>query len=1630
MNDLLYVLFKSSYDYSIKHTFILALVILIEYYPIFNEHLVILNGLICNTGNLNLALGDNMISLFSYLSAYTYFKSLKTCITVKVGKENIDICHFPTYLYLIAMFSGLLLLLLLIIITFNEKNNKNLLNANGNVFKSFFKKLGYNFIETVFFKLLSLFIFYAGFDILVSVVNLINYNVNLACNIFLSVFTILLGLLFSLIYYYNIKFFSLVIQYNESYHREFLFSTNYDYYLFFSKILIALHSTAAKFSQNFYLTNFFAVIIFSIDFCFILVNLYTLCIKKAVLFLNNQKLNKIRFYVLIFSFNFYIFLFVINPICKDKTVIFYILLSVTFIANIFLTLFLTNLLINLNDKNILTTDNLVYQMIYVINQYYLQNLQNSNFSIFSNNFENKIKPGYVKINSNSSFRRSVFNTFVLHKADCKVDNCNICENENYDFTEFIKSYYEELKTNKFNLSLRKFNRNLQRYIEQVALQIINKGKNLNMIYSIKFILELSETDQNLFNNIRLFYDYLHKNERELKKLYSTYICFTETNIKLENTITTVLDILQSFKGEYSLNDPINFINDNKYSINKNLNFLNRNKTAYKDDYGITLLKYIYENLFNSNIYKDYLFVNIEAMEDKLHHGFSHQSFILLQLKLDCLTIIKASSEFAQFKNKPFSFLFSDEYKGVNDRLFKDRLKQSFDNEFVIELILSHETRYIKNMKLKVKMMPSYDSKHVLIFCEYRIESNKLILLESGRLLDMINESVLGKIFKSNDLNKINGLIIGFSKDLVRSLFLEPTWLKALHFSKSRNLILFSQIFSFFNPQNFNKNQTNLFISTKTQESQKNKQKKYKNSKPVFDVQAMSASNNEDKKTADKIIFKLDFTKYIEHFYKIMSLVQQLPEFQSGEDLNQIAQYKNEVKRLAKSQTVFFFELNKKYSVSNEGRVFNLYSISKIQQLTNNLPVLNDQLEDQQQEIEILDYAANLGQTSLSSIASRTTVQEHFNQNSHKETLVQNKSLYRNTCLTIAYLLFVICYCIGYLTYAQRYNVKYDIFYDARSRFIELNTKLTHTLITVFNFVELVNERDDFKDSDIKPNADIDINLYLRDEMGIKIDDLSEVYDEFKEVLYTYDSDNLDSILEYQVDYIQVSDAGDKTILHHKNQTFYELLTIYFNNIKMLSDQTQNITDVYLNIVSIRDGEIKLLDDDMIGSITNTELILYEIIVNYFSLFKVFKDIENIFNEEHNNNLLFIFNINMYLTICLLIMHLGSVLISYKTISILQDIIKLNNLIIDNFAHSDFINSFREKLLNLKTLSGLYLENPNTLIEKIKDLRATQTKKLMENRKDLKLIKASLVDKQNKFVPERINQEKMIKPLSNIFKLLYLSYYTIIISIYIWICFDWRRLNELFNFLTNASGMIQSVYSTSLLLRFIMITNKTDIDLAYTLATAADSLEYRKYGYIQKDIIVYHIKSIKFTQGFNSIDIIKQLYQDNIQDAFQCDTFGSAFDDHIINAHNEKYGEEAVQQLLTSSCKTFGFDKYKDLDLLFNDITYLTQGSLLQYNNVYRNYDEIIALYESNNYMEKLNGLILLFLRPLHEFIDENVFNVAIEDINDGFLNYVVVYIVIVIVMDVVLFVIIYVLVVRKIAQINQNFITFINILKI
>jgi hypothetical protein len=1405
MINLISHLIKNSIKYSIKTILLCKIVLAIEFYPLLIEILFNLYK-ITNQYPMNLELNhfsnsyykSDYLYILAFLSPHMWIKSIYTYEIIN-GKNYY---YFPKDIFAITVVIFLVVLIcILYILTWFRRKIKNS-NKTNFLVKTVIRLCHY-IIEICFFKIFGICMLYILINAIISSVNLtMNSQVNFGLNIFFIFFSIIAFITYTTAKFIYVKYFNIIVRLNRSYPFDNYFSTIYDYFILCIKILIAVENNLVSYygeiTKTIKMLNFL-IIFFS--FTFMINILFKLRQGKTLYFINNR-INNFRIQLVMYlNLTVIYFIFLNKPVNYLNNAI-----TMCFMVIIIpvLSAYISNIISKRNFNNIYHETNLVIVLLYIMN--YKNNI------LF---FSNSDKTNSVKIDliNDIAFKHQIDSIYIQHMNHCKYEKCEICglkEEVNFDSLSF--AIYNQCKlliilNDVKNLTIKYYD-----YVKLLFHFHRENEKKIRLYFQVIKCQQKHQSNLFLFHNISLLKSVICLNKKDKSSMFILMNNYEKVYNLTEQSIAVLRSILTSCSGGVNLNYTIGKLNEYKDSLTKRLAFLSKNKNIYLDEYSLVITRFIYESLFNKELTDALLNYSIDQYEERLDTLFT-SNYLLMKFneKQGSLTIINGTKEFGNYHNKPLRSLLIEDIDF--ETIFKNKLIDIKGYEFTSDFIIKSSNGFIKYITSKNKVIQSFDNAELYIIAEFDIKENELILLK--------DTAAVANKYMSFNKYKINleQILLNFSEDLSRSIYLLPNWLKYLK-----------------------ENHINIFLSDLVR----------------------SASLHSSKINTDYVDLNYSgFSKFYDILIKLTIAEVGLESIDSAV----INSYINEVNENSQNQKQITFKMRLIKEFHTAKVNYNLYRIKHLRKFNYNKSSLEESI--------ITDSSMFEANKTVSTITSSSQISDLNIQKSIKTNIEKNtETLRKFSRVTILFNLLMVIYCVIFLYIGIANNQRFNQLFGIRNSYLRTKNTFFHCAMTILHNTKVMGK---------SGNVIVDeVDRYLISEIPAKVKALSGFLNTFKENLYSYSfNQDIQFIFNKEITYRHIVAKGNKIILTEQSLKFLDIVYMFLSNCNQFYGYLKQ-GYLQVNIFKVNGDEILInnrSDNLPDYALDVYELILnYHHFINNFIGLEALLDKEQSLNV--NTQLYVTMGLTFALIGLHFILILICQNILRFLNNIINSNDKLLREVFDSHIVK-YLNSKLNVLSALNQYyKENPLKSLNTFRHLKKEYhQATRKEKINEIKSQHYDYDKVVVVSQNE-IAKLINKESYLSPIKKTLFFSFVIYFIYSVGIYLILLKSFTNIDSTTNYIFVNSKVFNSVYNNAILTKFLILQKETDIGLATYMEASGD---YLTNGYLQTSIKnLLNMNNLLIARKKQS-DIINYYYNLYGKQMMNCDTRLDLFADSIIKS---------------------------------------------------------------------------------------------------------------------------------------------------
>jgi len=337
--------------------------------------------------------------------------------------------------------------------------------------------------------------------------------------------------------------------------------------------------------------------------------------------------------------------------------------------------------------------------------------------------------------------------------------------------------------------------------------------------------------------------------------------------------------------------------------------------------------------------------------------------------------------------------------------------------------------------------------------------------------------------------------------------------------------------------------------------------------------------------------------------------------------------------------------------------------------------------------------------------------------------------------------------------------------------------------------------------------------------------------------------------------------------------------------------------------------------------------------------------------------------------------------------------KNNNIIFSNNFNCKKNNVYNDKKFN-NLFENACKDNPRSEFKKLHhykkgnsiNLEGKKNINSIKNEEELKILEVT--NKINKDVArtnkknialQNLSKTKSFKIFEKIilFFFLFFVLYFLIFTLLNTILNQTNLNNEIF--LDDYSDITFHTQKNSLLMNTILLLNMTEDNLKNLLSTEHNLVSYEKgFRYFDEDLqkLMKTYKNNKYAQS------IEPYFYDYIDCNYLYSDF---YNDELLRNIKELYIErnltdvDSISNLLKKICMGFSYTKEKNIFLLYNNLLRSNRYIYEKYSHGKKTYFNIKNIYDSSEFLD-FYMFIILVLRPIRIFINNNLIESLIIDV--------------------------------------------------
>lgn len=625
---------------------------------------------------------------------------------------------------------------------------------------------------------------------------------------------------------------------------------------------------------------------------------------------------------------------------------------------------------------------------------------------------------------------------------------------------------------------------------------------------------------------------------------------------------------------------------------------------------------------------------------------------------------------------------------------------------------------------------------------------------------------------------------------------------------------------------------------------------------------------------------------------------------------------------------------------------------------------------------------------------------------------------------------------------------------------------------------------------------LDIPKFLFDELKLRIDGFKNDSITVKDLIYQIDDSSIsEEFNTKKFDYYYLSSIEKNKFNFVKNNfLIFDSFNVFISLINIILNDSKNIIkNIYLmdfSRASFANNDINNYyvfsgQENSAEKITTPPLLsILNILLNFQNTSNVIEYFRVFIREKFLSLLNYFYYLIFYIFLTLILLHLILVLIAILTMKIFKDIIGENISLIDILLQENKRKFLLNKFADLKSLNGLYCENPLTLIKKIKEnkkaLKERYDKSKMNNYKTflysstLSMLESNDVNGNNNsginkeiFEQRRksrlggteynftmmdekvkenilfrksgfIKKSEIIKQLMMFLKFIFLLYYLYSVLLFLAFYYINDDIITKNNFTENNWNIARYLNSNFLFFKLMTLMNITDYKITD---------DY--YNYFNKNFANETYSGIKNSEFINNNLIIESrinavydqlemlhkmelVYPNNADlllynyDYIDCEFIFKNFTDSIYSKLAAQYESSKaannfrLSDELIKICNLYPFMKLKNNYKILEEINYKTHTLYNEFNDSSKALANIQQIYQKDTLYD-LTNIILFILRPIREITRNNLFFPMAQSAINLYLIFTIIYLVFNFMVDLLIFFLINKNIIKRVLLLNDDF---------
>jgi hypothetical protein len=1449
-------------------------------------------------------------------------------------------------------------------------------------------------------KIFSIFIYYIFF-------NKIFLSFYFNTDIVFGIVSVLFLIFFTFFSYFHVNYVLLFLRFDshDSLHYD-SFSKNYDLLMLAIKIIIAINKNLILINNG---QENIIRITMALDYLLI-ISLFGYLNKVIMNIINDKNLN------LVTNLNFnYLRIFNILFLCNYIVInIFFHWLSVyeivlTVVCSIFISIGVLIYLSKHIDILIYKDEKMFYQLLYLVELF----LEGES--------------------SGQNFQKTAIKIKTFHSVNCQNNlKCSLCQLEDIRISQEINDpdkinllstlfkYIEQNTLNKLSLEESDFFNFVQLIFEYNLTTIDTSIPRFKTIYKTKEMIQSNkEKKNNYYHNLYFFYTQINQqSESELKK-FGIVKSYDSSLFSLRKSIDIIKDVVDTLDSRVKkdLYPQTNQLNNLRIQIMKNLEKIHEDKNSMNDTFSFVMTKYIFEKTFNLEANTASKFLEgseeFDSRHDLISDHFKKDKILIMKYDntSHSLIITRASKELSAFQGKYLEEIFPRKFRELGKQKLLNEIlnnQESFTFEFLLELPNLNPLGYVENIKLECKIFRSADLQEIFILSNFEISKEDIIAFETPIEFDQATNTLNHNVNKS--------FLVNFSTQLEKILLIEPTVVSTLMTSKlpKKTILLYDVFRKNTLGQGQNKNSNNR--------------------------------NTPNEKDGDSSVvdFILNYRVYYNNFF--MEIEKNIISIENDNILKHIDQAKllrdanyslncrlNLKYVFKKSENVDIFVFSfKNFSPKNKSILAKGFQLEdEVKDRKQNLDDSTDNVANQVENIN-KNYSSGASVSSVSSGgALRDGILSTMTFNGKKSTLNESDKKMANFTITTLFINFCLgLYCLFFLFMGFSSNNKMKELNLLKNNFNTFERMFYQTALSQFYNVGVykkgTNNMDDYLfggywDQFAGRGLTVNMGDYANSELYVKVDFLKKDMGTLQNFIYdsTY-KEELSSIFDFNTEYqVLYTSENNELKLQTRTPNFFETILMFMNNAKASVFYTTN-TMIYIHNYDLHTGKYDF-SNVWDKNITNVQKAVYEAIFNFpvylNNLNKIWLQVQSMYYSQVD----YIFNLNLYLSLILIGLHVFLLIVSFAIISFLKRTTAESNYIYAKVVTGDWVRYLSTKLYVLREMINFYKLDPIKNSQKVrKDLKDT-AKVIKDNQqKEDKMYSAVSNKTENTSEDAQIVIDHLISPLMKV--LFYLFSFYVIYAYSFILIFDSSKSDIIITsqFAADYLQVDKGIMNSILLLQCIIFSNQTDYSLNQYMKNHASFDKDPNYenGYIW-DLIEQAKVSRTHLTWIESNYPKFQAIEDKASEISFCDNLYTKIVDDVFAITKQNYPANSLTDSLAIVCKHYPVMGEKYYTNIIEDINYIAVKMTRNYLHSYPDYTKMKKTNDETEFFDEFT-IAVMIIRPIQTYLLKNDIANLTKATEDNFVMIVIVFMIGNILVECLIFLVINRKLIRRVLIINEE----------